>query len=234
MPYQALAIGLDTASEATSKGRSTTANAWRALSMMALLLRRSSVINSKDVKMSSTTTRRRLNLDSMDDSRGLVVAAERHQSAHRIDVLESPPRTDHHTEQWVVGDLDRHACFVSEPSVDTSQQRTATRDHDALFHDVGGQLGWCLVERRLHCVDDCGQRLGQRFANLLSRERNGPRQPADQIAAADVGGQLFVERPRRSHVDLDLFGGAITDGERELFLDVLHDRVVELVAGDAH
>src|SRR3954465_5860342 len=108
MPYQALAIGLDTASAATSNGRSTTANACRALSMMALLLRRSSVINSKDVKMSSTTTRRRLNLDSMDDSRGLVVAAERHQSAHRIDVLERPPRTAPHTKHWLWGDLYAH------------------------------------------------------------------------------------------------------------------------------
>src|SRR3954453_96325 len=121
MPYQALAIGFDTASAATSKGRSTTANACRALSMIALLFRRSSVMSSSDVKMSSTTTRRRLNLESMDDSRGLVVAAERHQPAHCIDVLEGPPGADHNTEQRVVGNLDRHARFVGEPTVDPGQ-----------------------------------------------------------------------------------------------------------------
>src|SRR3954454_20561662 len=140
MPYQALAIGFDTASAATSNGRRTTANACRALSMIALLLRRSSVINSNDVKMSSTTTRRRLNLDSMNYSRGLVVAAERHQPAHCVDVLECPPGADHDAEQRVVGDLDRHAGFVGEPSVDPGQERASTGDHDALFHDVGGQL----------------------------------------------------------------------------------------------
>src|SRR3954471_16451975 len=178
MPYQALAIGFDTASEATSNGRSTTANACRALSMMALLLRRSSVISSKDVKMSSTTTRRRLNLDSIDDSRGLVVAAERHQPAHCIDVLECPPGTDHDAEQRVVGDLDRHAGFVSEPSVDAGEQCASTSDHDALFHDVGGELRWRLVEGGLDRVDDGRQRLGQCLAHLLGRERNGARQPA--------------------------------------------------------
>src|SRR4051812_7634014 len=115
MPYQALAIGFDTASEATSNGRSTTANACRALSMMALLLRRSSVIKSKDVKMSSTTTRRRLNIDSIDDSRGLLVAAERDDPAHGIDALERPPGPHHDAEQRVIGDLDRHAGFVSKP-----------------------------------------------------------------------------------------------------------------------
>src|SRR3954451_17859342 len=98
MPYQALAIGFDTASEATSKGHSTTANACRALSMMALLLRRSSVINSKDVKMSSTKTRRRLNHDSLDDSRALFVPGERHQAAPCIDALACPPGTDHHAD----------------------------------------------------------------------------------------------------------------------------------------
>src|SRR3954451_4743566 len=210
MPYQALAIGLDTASEATSNGRSTTANACRALSMIALLLRRSSVIKSKDVKMSSTTTRRRLNLDSIDDSRGLVVAAERHQPAHGIDVLECPPGTDHDAEQRVMGDLDRHAGFVSEPSIDAGQQGASTGDHDALFHDVGRELRWSLVEGRLDRVDDCRQRLRQRFTHLLGGERNGARQPADEITTADVGGQLFIERPRRSHVDLDLLGGAVT------------------------
>src|SRR4029077_3817011 len=149
MPYHALAIGFDTASAATSKGRSTTANACRALSMMALLPRRSRVMSSSDVKMSSTTTRRRLNLDNMKGLRGLVVAAERHQSAHRVDVLECPSRADHDAVQRVVSDLDRHTGFVGESSIDPGQQSAPTRDHDSLFHDVGGELRRRLVECRL-------------------------------------------------------------------------------------
>ena len=52
--------------------------------------------------------------------------------------------------------------------------------------------------------------------------------------SANAGSQLFVEWPCRTHVDLDLFGCAIANRQRELFLDVLHDRVVELVAGNAY
>src|SRR6476646_591762 len=118
MPYHALATGVDSASAATSNGRSTTAKACRALSMMALLPRRSSVISNSDVSTSSTTTRRRLNLDNMDGRCGLVVAAERHQSAHCVDVLECPSRADHDAVQRVVSELDRHTGFVGESSVD--------------------------------------------------------------------------------------------------------------------
>ena len=90
-----------------------------------------------------------------------------------------------------------------------------------------------LVERRLHGVNDGSDRLGQGFADLLGRERDRARQTADQVATTDVGGELVVERPARPHVHLDLLGGAIADREGELLLDVLHHRVVELVAGDA-
>ena len=99
------------------------------------------------------------------------------------------------------------------PPVEPGQQGPTTGDHDALLHDVGGELGWGAVERGLHCVDDCGDRLGEGFTHLLGGHRNGARQTADEVAPANVGGELLVERPRRTHVDLDLFGGAVADGE---------------------
>ena len=59
------------------------------------------------------------------------------------------------------------------------------------------------------------------------------RQAGDEVAAADLGVQLLLERPGRAEGDLDLFGGALAEGEAVLLLDELDDRLVELVAADA-
>src|SRR6185295_19460378 len=122
MPYHALATGFETAFAAMSKGRMITENACRALSITTLLPRRSRVINNSDVKMSSTTTRRRLNDESTGVLWRLVVAAERHQPAHRVEVLECAPGADHDAVQRVVGDLDRHNGLVIEAPVDARQK----------------------------------------------------------------------------------------------------------------
>ena len=105
---------------------------------------------------------------------------------------------------------------------------------DAVLHDVGGELRRRLVERRLDGVDDRRDRLGQRLADVLGGQLDGARQAADEVATADVGGQLLLHRPGRAHLDLDLLGRAVADREGELLLDVLHHGVVELVAGDPH
>ncbi len=60
----------------------------------------------------------------------------------------------------------------------------------------------------------------------------GLRQAADQIAAADLGGELLLQGPGRAEGDLDLLAGALAEGQRVLLLHELDDRVVELVAGD--
>ena len=47
------------------------------------------------------------------------------------------------------------------------QQRATAGEHDALLHDVGGQLGRRLVERDLHRVGDRGDRLLDGLADLV-------------------------------------------------------------------
>ena len=164
---------------------------------------------------------------------GLVVAAERHQPPHGVDVLERPPGPDDDAVQRLVGDSDRHAGLVREPLREAAEQRSATGQRDAVFHDVGGKFRRRLVERRLDSVDDRADRLGERLADVLGRELDRARQTGHEVAAADVGGELFLQWPCRAHLDLDLLGRAVTDRQRVLLLDVLQHSVVEFVAGDA-
>src|SRR5690606_36186906 len=53
-------------------------------------------------------------------------------------------------------------------------------------------------------------------------------------AAADLGLELLLELPGGSQLHLDDLGGAFAERQAVLLLDVLDDRVVELVAADAH
>ena len=74
----------------------------------------------------------------------------------------------------------------------------------------------------------------KRFANFAVVDRDGPRHAFDQVAAFHFHGQRFFQRIRRADLHLDLFRGALADEQVVLALQVLHDRFVHLIAGDAH
>ena len=57
--------------------------------------------------------------------------------------------------------------------------------------------------------------------------------PGDEVAAADLGLHLLLERVGRADLELDLLGRLLADQELVLLLDVVDDRLVELVAADA-
>ncbi len=52
---------------------------------------------------------------------GSVLAAERHQAAHRINVLEGPPRSDDDAVERFGGNADRHPGFVIEAMLEASE-----------------------------------------------------------------------------------------------------------------
>ena len=85
----------------------------------------------------------------------------------RVELLEGLTAADRHAVQRVVGDEDRHAGLVLEAGVEAVEQRAAAGEHDALLHDVGGELRRRLVERDLHGVDD-GRRPAPRCASRIS------------------------------------------------------------------
>ncbi len=143
------------------------------------------------------------------------------------------PRTDGNTVQRVLCGDDRHARLVLQTRVEAVEQRTTAGKHDALLHDVGGEFGRGLVESRLDGIDDGRNRFLDRLADLVGARDDRLGQSSHQVATADLGMQFFLERPSRAERDLDLFGGALTEGEAVLLLDELDDGVVELVATHA-
>ena len=78
---------------------------------------------------------------------------------------------------------------------------------------------------------DTGSSMASRISSVVVTIVFG--QAGDEVAAADLGVQLLLERPRRAERDLHLLGGALAEGEAVLLLDELDDRLVELVAADA-
>src|SRR6478609_1942201 len=127
--------------------------------------------------------------------------------------LEVLPRAEHDRVERVLGDRDRHPCLGLEPAVETVEQRTAPRDHDALLHDVSGELGRRLVQCHLHRVDDRRHRLLDRLADLLGRHDDRLRQPGDEVAPAHLGVELLLELERAREGLLDLLRGALTQRE---------------------
>ena len=51
-----------------------------------------------------------------------VVAAERHQTAHRVDVLQRTPRPDDHAVERLGCDPDRHTCLMRRISLAASSR----------------------------------------------------------------------------------------------------------------
>ena len=76
-----------------------------------------------------------------------------------------------------------------------------------------------------------GSSIASRISPCTGHDRL--RQAGDEVAAANLEVQLLFERPRRAVVALDLFGGALPEGDAVFLLDVVDDRVVQLVAADA-
>src|SRR5215218_902347 len=162
-----------------------------------------------------------------------VIAAVAVRAVDRLELLERSAGADGHARERRFGAVRRHLGLVAQALVQALQQRAAAGEHDPAVHDVGGQLGRPAVERLLDRVDDLHERLLERGAHLLGGEHDGLGQAGDEVAAADLGLDLLLERVRRPDLELDLLGGLLADQELVLLLDVVDDRLVELVAADA-
>src|SRR5690606_11446386 len=151
----------------------------------------------------------------------------------RLELLDALAGAERHAVQRVLGDVDRHAGLTAQPFVEAAQQRSAAGQDDAPVHDVAGQLRRAFVEGRLHGVHDGVDGLLDRLAHFGGGDDDGLGQPGDEVPAADLGVLVGVQVVRRTDRDLDLFGRPLTQQQRVLLLDVLDDRVVQLVARDA-
>src|SRR5262245_40329044 len=85
----------------------------------------------------------------------------------RLEFLEAPAGAYRDTGQRALRKVDRHLRLVAEPLVEAVQEGAAAGEDDPAVHDVGGELGRRLVERRLDRLDDLADRPVERAADLL-------------------------------------------------------------------
>src|SRR5690606_22149523 len=91
-----------------------------------------------------------------------------------------------------------------------------------------------LLQRRLDRADDAGQRLLQRFQDLVAVEREAAGYALRQIAALDLDLVHLVAREGGADLVLDPFGGRFADQDAVVAADIVDDRLVEAVAADPH
>src|ERR687895_1570340 len=159
---------------------------------------------------------------------GILVGA-----VDRLELLEAAARAHRHAGERRLGQVGGHLRLVAQALVEPLQQRAAAREHDAAVHDVAGQLRRRAVERLLDRVDNRLERLLERHPDLFAREHDRLGEAGDEVAAADLGLHLLREREGGPDLELDLLGRLLPDHELVLALDVVDDRLVELVAADA-
>src|SRR5688572_6226213 len=82
-----------------------------------------------------------------------------------------------------------------------------------------------LLERNFYARHDLIQRIGQRFQNLVARDREAARNPFGQVAALDFHLAHFRAGKRRADVFLDQLGGRFADQHSVVAADVVDDRL---------
>src|SRR5437899_5160808 len=140
----------------------------------------------------------------------------------------------HDRGERVVGQHDGEARLLAQQGVEVAEERAAAGQHDALVDDVRRQLGWRALETDADRLDDLVDGLEERVPDLLVGDLDRLRHAGDQIPALDLHRLKLVAGIRRADRDLDELRGPLPDQEVVLPLDVLDDRLVHLVAPDAH
>src|SRR4029079_7401737 len=152
----------------------------------------------------------------------------------QVEIREQLARAEHDRRERIFGHGQRQACLLTQALVQVLEQRAAARQDDPAVHDVGERLGRRALQRHAHGIHDHAHGLGQRFADFLVRDGDGLRHALDQVPALDLHRHALLERIRGPDLHLDSRGRALADEQVVRLLDVLDDRLVHLVARDAH
>ena len=86
-----------------------------------------------------------------------------------------------------------------------------------------------LIEEPMAAAIGAGLPVAEPTGNMIVDIGGG----TTEVAAADLGLHLLLEREGRADLQLDLFRGLRTDHQLVLALDVVGDRLVDLIAADA-
>ena len=119
----------------------------------------------------------------------LIVGKDTTEFVH---ALERHARAAHDARQRVFGDEHGQAGFFREQTVEIAQQRTTASKHDAAFGDVGAEFRRRVFERDLHRRYNPVQRIGERFQDLVARDREAARYDTGKPApvAAAMGSSI--------------------------------------------
>ena len=154
--------------------------------------------------------------------------------SRRAELLDAPAGAADDGAQRVVGDAHGHAELVAHPLVEAAQQRSppvsAMPRSTMSPASSGGQTS--RVARTSSTICSTGASMARRtsaeqmvtvLGSPVTRSR-----PRTRVA------QLLAQREGRAGADLDVLGAALAEQQGVLALDVGDERLVDLVAADAH
>ena len=141
-------------------------------------------------------------------------------------MLETNRRPASHRRQWVVGHPDGNPQLFAEEQIQPAEQGAATRQHQAVIHEIRHQFGMTVLNDALDAVQDRRDRFPQRFANLFTGDQRLPRNPTDRIETPDFAGQLLLQGIGASQFELQLFRLLMANPQRKLLLQVFDDCII--------
>src|SRR5918992_3689173 len=103
------------------------------------------------------------------------------RTVHHFEHFEAAAGADRDARERRLGELRRHLRLVPEALVEPGEQGAAAGEDDAAVHDVRGELGRRLVERRADRVDDLADRLLERVTDFVGGEDDGLGQAREHV-----------------------------------------------------
>ncbi len=149
----------------------------------------------------------------------------------------SPRRPDscrcrRHAGDGVVGHMGLDAGVGLDELVEAPDQGAAAGHADAVGGDIGHQLGRRALQHAVDGLQDAGGDLLEGLDHLAGGHREHPGQAGHEAAALDLHRLLLRAGEDAADLHLQLLRRPLTDEYIVLAPYVLHDGLVELVAGD--
>src|SRR5215470_9235782 len=152
----------------------------------------------------------------------------------QIELVQHLARPERDARQRIFARRHRQVGLLPQQVIEAPEQRAAARDHDAFVHDVGCELWRRALQAGANGLYDRHHGLPQRFADLLVGDHDRLGNTVDEVTPLDFHrATLPTHRIGRAEGHLDLLRAALAHEQVVVLFDVLHDRLVHLVAGDA-
>ena len=129
--------------------------------------------------------------------------------------------------------MDGKSCLFGDQLVESSEKGSATGQDDTAIHEIGGEFGRAALQGDPDGLDNAGDGLHESVADLLRCDGDGLGQSGDQVAPLHFHGELLLQWIGAAQTELDLLGCALADHQIIGALEILYDRLVQLIARHA-